>query len=631
MLEIFGLDAWLPATLALVVGTAVGSIVGLVPGIGGRLGIILTLPLAAYFDPYPAAIYLFALHSVVNTSGSIPAIAFGVPTSGADAATVVDGYPLAKMGRAGEALGASLSASAIGGVLGALAFLLAIPVARPLVTSFGPPELMMLALFGVTMISALSSQGLLPGLIVAAAGALFATVGLDFRTNEQRFTFGSIDLWDGLDLPALVCGLFVIPEMLSMKSKTAEAHERAISTTISDVYRGMFVTLRYNALLLRSTLYGILVGAAPAVGSTVGVWIAYAHAARSTKSEIPFGQGAIAGVIAPEAANNSKEGGAMIPTLLFAIPGSSSMAVMMAAMAYCGVAVGPNMLGADIGLSYALTMTVVLANLLAVPLFFAVIPWLVRLSALRMDAIVPLTIAASITAVMVGEPTLMTLAQIFVAACLGLALKRADWPRGPFVLGFVIEQMAENAMFQTAAIWGWSAFQRPITLALLVLIVVWIAFSLRRHPMLALSSPRRAAIQAGCGLAIMFGLAIYLAAGLSPDAGFAPIALSLFALVLCLISIAAAAASRKAAAPEEPMRFVGLTASLIALIPIAGLPLTTLAYVTGVLSLERFRLRHIIIIVTALLVAQLGLLAAVFDLRIEKEIIGRLTWALLSL
>ena len=505
MLEFFGLGAWWPALSALVLGTAVGSVVGLVPGIGGRMGVILTLPLAAFFDPYPAAIYLFALHSVVNTSGSIPAIAFGVPTSGADAATVVDGYPLAKMGRAGEALGASLSASAIGGVLGAFAFLLAIPIARPLITSVGPPELLMLAILGATMISAMSRQGLLPGLIVAAVGAIFGIVGLDFRTSEERFTFGSLDLWDGLDLPALVCGLFVIPEMLSVTTKTAEAHQRAISTTIRDVYRGMFVTLRYNALLLRSTVIGILVGAAPAVGSTVGVWIAYAHAARTTKSEIPFGEGAVAGVIAPEAANNSKEGGAMIPTLLFAIPGSSSMAIMMAALAFCGVAVGPNMLSTDIGLAYSLAATVVLANLLAVPFFFAVIPSLVRLSTLRTDAIAPLTIAAAITGAMVGAPTLMTMVQIFAAAALGIALKKADWPRGPFVLGFVVEQMAENAGFQTAAIWGWSAFLRPITLSLLMLIVGWMLFSLKKHSALTLTAPKRNVILTGAGLAVFLG------------------------------------------------------------------------------------------------------------------------------
>ena len=630
MQEFWGLHDWGTALTALVMGTAVGSVVGLVPGIGGRMAIILTLPLAATFDPYPAAIYLFALHSVVNTSASIPAIAFGVPTSAAEAATVVDSYPLAKMGRAGEALGASLSASAIGGVLGALAFLAAIPIARPLVTSFGPPELLMLALFGITMISSLSNRGLLPGLIVAAAGAIFAMVGLDFRTGEQRFTFGSIDLWDGLQLPALVCGIFVIPEMLSMRGKSAEAHDRAISTTIRDVYRGMFVTLRYKALLLRSTLSGILVGAAPALGSTVGVWIAYAYAARTTKTDIPFGQGAIAGVIAPEAANNSKEGGAMIPTLLFAIPGSSSMAVMMAALAFCGVAVGPRMLTSDIGLSYSLTATVVLANLLAVPLFFAVIPWLVRLSALRMDAIAPLAIAASVTAAMIDEPRLATVLQIFAAAALGIALKIVDWPRGPFILGYVIEQMAENAAFQTVAIWGWSAFQRPITLALTIFIVGWILFSVKKHSLVALVAPKSTTIMVAAGLLLFFAAAILLSIQLSPSAGLAPITVSVAALALCAIALVTVLRAPEPGTSVEEMRSVGLTGLFILATPIIGLPAATAAYTGRVLFQRRFKPRHILVTLILLAAAQLALLSVVVDLRIERDIIGRLLWALLG-
>src|SRR6185295_17682042 len=169
------IEAWhstplLPLLSALVSGTALGFICGLVPGLGSRVGLILAIPLCGFWDPYPAAIFLFSMHAVVHTSSSIPTIAFALPTSGADAATVLDGYPLARMGRAGEALGASLSASAIGGVLGALAFLAAIPIARPLVTSFGPPELLILALFGITMVTSLSTEGLAQGVVVAALG-----------------------------------------------------------------------------------------------------------------------------------------------------------------------------------------------------------------------------------------------------------------------------------------------------------------------------------------------------------------------------------------------------------------------------------------------------------------------------
>ena len=628
--QLNSLEFLLPATLALITGTIVGSVVGLVPGIGGRMAVLLTLPLAAAFEPYAAAVYLFALHSVVNTSASIPAIAFGVPTSAAEAATVVDGYPLAKMGRAGEALGASLSASAIGGVLGAFAFLIAIPFARPLITSFGPPELLVLALFGVTMLSSLSNKGLFPSLLVAGVGAVFAMVGVDFRTGEQRFTFGDIDLWSGLRLPALVCGLFVIPEMLALTSKTPEAHQRAISTTIGDVYRGMFATFRYKLVLLRSTLYGIFVGAAPAVGSTVGVWIAYAYAAKTTKSDIPFGKGAIAGVIAPEAANNSKEGGAMIPTLLFAIPGSSSMAVMMAALAFCGVAVGPNMLTTDLNLSYVLVATVILANILAVPFFFSVIPWLVRLSALRMEAIAPIAIAASVTAALIDEPRLITIWQVFVAAALGVVLKKIDWPRAPFVLGYVIEQMAENAAFHTATIWGWSALLRPITVALTVGLVIWLAFATRRNSVVAATGPKYATMFVTGGLFFFFLTVIYLSQGLSFSAAVTPMTVSTVGLCLCLFILVYSSIKYSRDEKSEPVRYVGSTALFIVLTPVFGLLLSSAAYVGSCLRRLNFSTRQIVLTLIILATAQLALLSLVLDLRIERDVIGRIAWALLG-
>jgi putative tricarboxylic transport membrane protein len=320
----------------------------------------------------------------------------------------------------------------------------------------------------------------------------------------------------------------------------------------------------------------------------------------------------------------------MIPTLFFGIPGSSSMAVMMASLAYCGVAVGPNMLGANLGLSYALSATVLLANILAVPFFFAMIPWIVRLSAVRMDAIAPLAIVASITAAMVTRPSWITLVQILAAAALGVALKKANWARGPFVLGYIIERMAENATFQTVAIWGWSAFRRPIAVALLVLVIGWIILSLRKHPLLTLRTPRTATIWTGTALALFFALAIALSAHLSVAAGFAPIAISSVALLLCLITVIAAFRAPRAEEPHEDLRHVWSTGLLVLATPLIGLPVASVVYVGGVLARERYRTIHIVMILAALAAAQLALLSAILDLRIERSIIGALAWMLLN-
>jgi putative tricarboxylic transport membrane protein len=631
VLQAFGLASWEQAATALVGGTALGFLFGLMPGIGGRVGIILAMPLAAAFEPYSAAIFLFALHSIIHTSSSIPAIALGMPLSGADAATVLDGYPLAKMGRAGEALGASLSASAIGGIIGALVFVAAIPIARPLVASFGPPELLLLALFGITMVTSLSPEGLAQGLVVTAIGVLLAMIGLDPRTGEPRFTFGLIELWEGLSIPALVCGLFVIPEMLSTKRHIDEAAtNRAIATRMRDVYRGMFVTLRHKAVLLRSTLYGLIAGVTPAVGSTIGVLMAYAYAARTTKSDIPFGKGAIAGVIAPEAANNSKEGGAMIPTLFFAIPGSSSMAVMMAGLGLVGVAVGPNMLGKDVGLSYALAAAVIFANLLAIPAFFMVVPFIVRLSAIKRDAVTPIAITLSLAAALISEPKLVTVAEVFLATLLGVGLKHANWPRAPLILGFVVAEMAERSYFRTAELWGWTAFERPQFIVLLLAMVAWIVYSLRHRPPSSLAGPRATSLALCAVLAACFVTIIAWCLGLPASLSTVPLAASLVGLAFCGLIAWNAMVGSEPAPGDETIHHVGTAVLLLLATPIVGLPVATFGFAAVLLWRAGISLRATVLSALVLCAVQLTILGMVFDVLVERDIIGRIAWAALG-
>jgi putative tricarboxylic transport membrane protein len=629
LLEFFGLASWSSALASLLFGSALGFLFGFVPGLGGRIGLILSLPIAVFFPPYEAAIFLFAMHSVVNTSGAIPNIAFGIPSSPSDMATIIDGYPLAKMGRAGEALGASLSASAIGGVLGAVAFLISIPIARPLVTSFGPPEFLMLAIFSVTMIASLSREGLLPGLIVAALGVLAATIGVDPRSAEARFTFGSYELWDGIGLAPIVCGFFVVPEMLSLTALDRNSHERAISTRVVDVFRGMFVTLNHMRVVLRGTLYGIVIGIAPAVGSSISSWMSYDYAARTTKSDIPFGQGAIAGVIAPEAANNSEEGGAMIPTLFFGIPGSAGMAIMMGALSAAGVAVGPNLLTTDIGLSYALAATVFLANLIVVPVFFMVIPSLVRLSSIRREAIIPFAIAISVTAALIDAPSPSTMILIVVSAIFGIALKAANWPRAPFILGYVIGDLAEASYFQTVALYGWSALTRPITLGLAAFTIVWLFHVVRTRPILHIPGPRKPTLGVAAGLILFFAASIAIAlATIKSDGRLPPIFVSLAAAGLSAFMFVVAWKAHDAP-PADPIRHVAATALFLLATPVLGIFASSFGFCAYTLTSVGMKARKAVFLALVFCALQYLLLRTLFDVTVEREIIGRVaSWYL---
>lgn len=459
---------WAGGVTALLIGTILGFIAGLVPGIGGRIGLILCLPIALFWDPLAGAVFLFAMHAVVHTSTSIPAIAFALPSTASDAATVLDGYPLAKAGRGGEALGASLSASAIGGVIGAVAFLLAIPIARLLLQWFGPPEFLVLAVFGLGMVTVLSGQNWMAGLLVACLGFLAALVGLDVQTSQHRLTMGFHELSDGLNLAAVIGGLFVVPEMLTRFQFTETGHHQATNTRVSDVLNGMKTTLRHFGLVFRSSLYGIGIGLMPGLGSSVAVWLAYAYAGTKNKTGIAMGQGVITGVIAPEAANNSKEGGAMVPTLFFGIPGSSSMAIMLGAFAVLGQPIGPTLLTTDIHVSYALAATVLASNVLGIPLFLITVPFIVRLAALQRGHMVPFAIAISLFAATYQAMQFGVLFQFVISSALGLVLRRLDWSRAAFLLGFIMGPLAEISYIQTSQIWGWGMFARPATIGLVI-------------------------------------------------------------------------------------------------------------------------------------------------------------------
>ncbi len=629
MVDPFDPAAAIALLTALCFGTALGFVCGLVPGLGGRVGLILAIPLCGFWAPYPAAVFLFSMHAVIHTSSSIPAIAFALPTSGADAATVLDGYPLARKGRGGEALGASLGASAIGGVLGALVFLLAIPVARPVVSSFGPPEFLLLSLIGISLISAVSREGVLAGFTVAVLGVLCAMVGLSIRTGEPRLTFGLPELWDGLDLPALVTGLFIIPEMLTPNRFADDAaFKLARSTRFTEVLRGMLVALRYRVLVLRSSAYGILIGLMPGLGASISVWMAYGHAARTIKSEVPFGEGAIAGVVAPEAANNAKEGGAMIPTLFFGIPGSSSMAIMLAALSIAGVSIGPRMLNQDVNLTYLLGGAVIAANLIAIPLFFLVVPWIVRLSAVRRDLIAPFAIAIGVTASLLHAPSLMTHAQLLLAAVLGVSLKRANWPRAPFILGFVIGDLLETSAYQTATIWGWSALGRPMTIALGIILLGWvgylIAYRHRQTATVAEQASRGGAILPIAAFAIGCLSVLHL-----PLEDAAPVMLVGFVgLALCAAALLRGAATQHRSASADTDRWLVL--GFLAANPIAGLMASSALFTFLSLLARHAKWWHALLATIVFAGLQLLLLSVALDVGIEKDILGRAIWALLG-
>lgn len=505
--------------LALIAGTIGGLFAGLMPGVSGRVGLVLVTPLAVTMGPIAGAVFLVAFHSVIHTSGSVPAILIGAPTSSVEAATVIDGYPMTRKGEGPRAVGASLAASAVGGVIGAILLLLLAPIALTAARYIGAPESAALSLLGLLSIAALSSGGMTGGIAggiaTACLGIIIASVGLDNFSNAGRFTFDLPVLSDGINVAVIVTGMFVIPELVIARgSPSVEQHTELGKSAVLD---GFFEALRYRWLLLRTSLLGTGIGLIPGLGAGVAVWIAYGHARQSEPSKVAYGEGAIQGVIAPEAANNSKEGGALAPALFFGIPCSSGMGILLAAFMLIGVEIGPRMMMKNPEFVYLMGLTNIASNLIAVPICLVILPLMARLATLRIEAVAPVALAAGISATWLTEPILFTLITMLVFSALGLILKMANLPRAPLLLGFVLAPAIEQGMMRASMIQGMDSFTRP---GVLVIVAVASALSapalIRKYrrrdaPVQAFEPPNRALVPALAVIALvmlagLFGL-----------------------------------------------------------------------------------------------------------------------------
>lgn len=463
--------------MLLLIGVCIGLVFGILPGLGGKLGLVFLIPFTFGMDPLAGALFLLAMHSVVHTSGAIPSILFGIPGTGPDAATIIDGYPMTKNGEAGRALGATLLASGVGGVIGAAFLTFLLPFGSALVLGIGVGEYFLLAVLGITFIASMSGRDILKGLIVGLFGLMLSMIRLDPLTAEPRYTYGQPFLWDGIDPVTAVLAIFAIPEIIVLGSQLKERDATsglAGRYNYSQVWDGCLDVLRYRWLTLRTSIIGAVIGVIPGLGGDVATWFCYGHAAQTSKTPERFGHGAVEGVIAPETANNSKEGGALVPTLYFGIPGSSSMAILLGALVALGIQPGPQLAESGSNIVWVLIWTLALANILAVALLLACAPWFSLLAGLRVQLLIPLIIVLSFLGAIVNGGAWQNLIILGLLGAIGYLLKKYDWPLPPFVVGIVLGPIAEVSHHKAMEIWGLAFLTRPIALCLLALIAATI-------------------------------------------------------------------------------------------------------------------------------------------------------------
>lgn len=470
----------------IVIAVPIGMFFGAVPGLGGKLGIVLVIPFVFGMEPLAGAVFLLAMHAVVHTGGSIPSILFGVPGTGPDAATIVDGYPMTKRGEAGRALGASLGASGLGGVIGGLFLAAMLPLLKPVVLAFSPAEFFLLAVFGITFIATLSGNSLLKGLGVGMLGLMLALVSLDPHTGTERYTFGMLFLWDGIDVIPAILGIFAIPEMIALGVKGGSiaelgAQKKAARYNLREVLDGLLDPFRHFWLSIRTSVIGAFIGMIPGLGGDAASWICYGHAVQTSKTPERFGKGAVEGVIAPETANNSKEGGSLLPTLFFGVPGSSGMAILLGAFVMLGIQPGPMMAVTGLDMVWSLIWALILANILAVFMFLLCAPAFSALTFVRGGRLIPFVLLLAFLGAYLSHAAWENIALMCGLGLLGYMLKKYKWPRPPFVIGLVLGPIAEDSLHKALALWGPSFFLRPQSLVLLALIVASIAWYLWRQ------------------------------------------------------------------------------------------------------------------------------------------------------
>jgi len=464
-----------PNPLFVFAGTAFGFFIGVLPGLGGAVALALLIPITFGMETYPAILLLISAMGGVEFGGALSAILFNAPGNPTNLATSIDGYPAARAGRAGEAIGAAAVACVFGALFGVGAVLLLMPVMRPIVLAFGPPELFWLAIFGLTLVSAVSGRSVLAGLVMAVFGVLLSLVGLNPVTGGYRFTFGSTYFWDGLPLVAVVLGLFAVAELINLAIHRRSIAEGATVAGLEGVGRGMRYCLHKWRLCLRSSMIGVLIGAVPGVGGSVSTFVAYASAKKISKNPETFGHGNLEGVIAPEANNDAKDGGSLIPLFGLGIPGSVSTAVLLSGLTIHGMVVGPGFLRDYLDIAYLIVIGLAFSNMITAALGLSVAGLLTKLTDVRVGALVPVLL----TFCLIGAYSLrfdirdMVLTVAF--GLFGYLMIKADMPRMPMVLALILAPIAERNLHISLQLseGDLSIFiLRPLS-ALLVIFILW--------------------------------------------------------------------------------------------------------------------------------------------------------------
>lgn len=443
LLSAFSLVATVPTIVAIVAGTLLGIVMGVLPGLGPALAVSLALPFTFGLDKMTSIAMLLGLYVGSIYGGSITAILINTPGTPASAATCLDGYPLARAGRADEAVGLSTVASLFGGLFSLLVLVVAAPQLAAWALKFGPAEIFALAIFALTCIASISEGAMIKGLMAGILGLFVSVIGQDAITGEARFTFDFFVLTGGIGLLPVLVGLFALSEVLV---RLVERHKVSEPVTSGIGFRlpsfGMMRTCAGTAV--KGSIIGTLLGILPGIGPTTASFVSYSEARRTARPDEKFGTGEPKGVVASESANNAVSGGALVPTLALGIPGDPITAIMLGAFIIHEIIPGPRLFVEHLDLVQAIFISLLLVNLV----MFAIAAISAQLWTRVLRVPEPLLMAGVVVLVAVGtfsvNNSLLDLGIAMVAGIVGFLLRYNGFPIAPVVIGLVLGRMVEE-------------------------------------------------------------------------------------------------------------------------------------------------------------------------------------------
>lgn len=455
------------------IGVTIGTIIGVLPGIGPVAGTAMLIPFTFGMNPTSSMIMLAGIYYGAMYGGSTTSILVNLPGESASVMTCLDGYQMARKGRAGAALGISAFGSFIAGTLSVIGLMVLAPPLAKFALRFGPPEYFSLMVLGMTLVVALVGESLIKGLIAGAFGILLGTVGLDPTSGIERFCYGNPSLFDGISFVSVSVGLFAVAEVFEMAETPTK------TTSYIEEYSNLLPNLKdwkdSSLPMLRGTVIGFFVGVMPGAGATIASMLSYATEKKLSKHPEKFGTGIIEGVAAPESANNAATGGAMVPLFTLGVPGSGTTAVMMGALLIHGLRPGPLLFEKHPDFVWAVIASMYIGNIMLLILNLPLVGIWARMLKIPNTILIPLILAFSVVGVFTVNNNLTEVWIMLVFGFIGYFMKKFDFPPAPVVLALVLTPLMENALQQSLQMSHQDFsifFTRPISLMLLIVAII---------------------------------------------------------------------------------------------------------------------------------------------------------------